>query len=289
MTDPRATGSDLFTRFAMWPRERRGAYGWGRVATWALALLVGCAVLVVIVGISLALFTPETGGPSPLVMVGQLAGVAVWVPVVWLVARLGFGMRFGEMMSGLPGVRWGLFGKALAIALVGLGAYAVGIHLSSGKPIVPITTAVVAGIVAALILIPLQALAEELIFRGFGPQVVLGKIGVSGVKTVVVTVVFSALFAAFHAASDALTWFVFFVFGLIFAGLVRLTGGLEAAWALHAVNNVLFVVGGILRGQDLTVKQTDVTVGLEVFVQMAVMIAVAIVVALVTRGHRSRG
>lgn len=285
--DPASRTSDLFDRFVTRPRDTRGPYGWGRVAAgFAVVGILGMG-LVVVVGVALAMFTPEQGGPSPVVMVGQLAGVAVWVPVVWLAARTLFSMRLGDLMSVLPGVRWGLFAQALGIAVVGFGAYAVYIHARSGTPLVALTVPVVLGVVAAVVLIPLQALAEELVFRGFGPQMVLGKIGTSRVATAAVFAVASALFASFHAASNAITWFVFFVFGLVFVALVRVTGGIEAAWALHAVNNVFFVVGGILRGQDLTAKQTDVTVGFDVFVQMGVMVAVAAVVALVARGRRA--
>lgn len=277
--------SDLFTQFASLPQERRGDYGWGRLAA-AFAILAAVAMtLTMVVGTVFAMWTPETGASSPIVMVGQLAAIAVWIPVVWLVARTLFGMRAGDLMSGRSAVRWGLFAKAAGIALVGLGGYAVYHHISSGAQVVAMTPAVIAGILAAIVLMPLQSLAEELVFRGFGPQVVLGKIGVSTLTTVVVSLAFSALFATFHGASDATAWAVFFIFGAVFATLVRITGGLEAAWALHSVNNVLFVVGGILRGQDLTAVQSDVTVGLGVFIQLAVMILVAVVVAAVARGH----
>lgn len=271
------------------PQQRRGSYGWGRVLAGLAAVAVGGMLLTLIVGLALAPLTPENGTPAPLVMVGQLAGVATWVPVVWLVARFIFGMRLGDLCSGLSRVRWGLFAKATAIALVGLGGYAVYTHISSGQPVVPITGAVIIGLVAVLVLIPLQALGEELVFRGFGPQLVLGKTGTSVLATVVVSLIFSALFATFHGASDFTAWLVFFVFGVIFAVLVGLTGGLEAAWALHAVNNVLFVGGGVLRGQNLGVKQSNVTVSVDVFIQLAVMIVVAIVVAFVTRAPATAG
>ena len=61
----------------------------------------------------------------------------------------------------------------------------------------------------------------------------------------VAAVVTAALFSAAHAPPDVLTFLDRFAFGLAASAVVWLTGGLEAAIVLHAVNNVLvFVLAG---------------------------------------------
>ena len=57
----------------------------------------------------------------------------------------------------------------------------------------------------------------------------------------------AALFSAAHAPPDVPTFLDRFAFGLAASAVVWLTGGLEAAIVLHAVNNVLvFVLAGVL-------------------------------------------
>ena len=143
--------------------------------------------------------------------------------------------------------------------------------------------ALLLGIVAAVVLIPVQALAEELLFRGFGPQLVLGKVGAGRVAYWVSAVVASGLFAALHGAATMTALGVFFILGLVFAFLVRTTGGLEAAVALHAVNNVFVVVNGLLFGQDVAAKQGEVGVDWAVVAQVVVLMGVAVVINLLAR------
>lgn len=270
------------------PAATRGQYGWGRIAAAFGLLLVGCAIVVVGIATFLATVGTADGSAAPPVMtVLQMAVIALWAVVVWAVARALFGMRLADVFSWVPGIRWGVLAKSTAIALVGLGAYYGVLFAISKDQTVPLTSGVLLAVAAAILLIPLQALAEELLFRAFGPQVIHGKIGVSAASYVIVSLVFSALFASFHGAGTLAAWLAFFILAIVFAVLVYATAGVEAAVAVHAVNNVLLVVSGLLKKRDIAASQGNVTVDLTVVVQILVVIAVAAVIILATRRERA--
>jgi hypothetical protein len=94
---------------------------------------------------------------------------------------------------------------------------------------------------------PLQSAAEEYVFRGYLSQAIAGWLRRPVVGAVVAAVVTAALFSAAHAPPDLETFLDRFAVGLAASAVVWLTGGLEAAIVLHAVNNVLvFVLAGAL-------------------------------------------
>ena len=99
----------------------------------------------------------------------------------------------------------------------------------------------------SLLTTPLQSAAEEYLFRGYLSQAIAGWIRRPAVGAVVAAVVTAALFSLAHAPGDLPTFLDRFAFGLAASAVVWLTGGLEAAIVLHAVNNVLvFVLAGAL-------------------------------------------
>lgn len=209
--------------------------------------------------------------------------IALWGVVVLLVGRFIFRMRVGDFFSALSVLRWRLLVRAALIALIGLGLYTLVVQLVSGVGLRPLTGEIVGALVAVVLLVPLQSAAEELVFRGFAPQVVLGRIGFSVPKFWIVSVILSVLFASVHGGRTATAWLAYFVFGLVFAFLVRGTAGLESSIALHAVNNVLFVGTGVLTGGDLAARQTNTTVGLTTLIQMIVVVVIAAVIAVLAR------
>ena len=65
------------------------------------------------------------------------------------------------------------------------------------------------------------------------------------------------MFSLAHAPGDIFTFLDRFAFGLAASAVVWLTGGLEAAIALHAANNVvIFLVIGALGGETSSDIQT---------------------------------
>ena len=86
---------------------------------------------------------------------------------------------------------------------------------------------------------PLQSAAEEYVFRGYLSQAIAGWVRRPVVGAVVAALLTAALFSAAHGPPELETFLDRFAVGLAASAVVWLTGGLEAAIVLHAVNNVL--------------------------------------------------
>nr|WP_276612465.1 CPBP family intramembrane glutamic endopeptidase [Kineococcus vitellinus] len=99
-----------------------------------------------------------------------------------------------------------------------------------------------------LLTTPLQAAGEEYVFRGWLSQALGSWFSRPAVGAVVAAVVSAALFGLAHGGQDAWLLTDRVVFGLVASWLVWRTGGLEAAVAVHAVNNVVVLVPAVLTG-----------------------------------------
>ena len=116
-------------------------------------------------------------------------------------------------------------------------------------------------LVVVLLTTPLQSAAEEYVFRGYLSQAIAGWIRAPQAGAVVAAVLSALLFAAAHGPQDPLTFLDRFAFGLAASAVVWLTGGLEAAIVLHAVNNVLvFVLAGTL-GEGVATEEVPAGIG----------------------------
>jgi uncharacterized protein len=235
-----------------------------RARDWAwwrplLGLLL-FAVLYAVAGLVLVIVVLVTGVVPDLALL-DLTDVAVLlvtnlslivaIPIVWLCWLVPHGLRIGWSSSVLGRLRWRLFLPWTTRALATLGvAVAAGLLIA-----VAVTDVEVTGpsssfgwmLLVVLTTTPLQAAAEEYVFRGYLTQTIAGWIGRAGVGAAVAAVVTAALFSAAHGPPDFQTFLYRFVIGLAFSAVVWLTGGLEAAIALHAVNNVvIFLLAGAL-------------------------------------------
>lgn len=132
-----------------------------------------------------------------------------------------------------PGMRWRYLIVAAMAATVVLNA---GYWLSrAGQPFVVGTDASTPlWLVAIIVFVPLQAAGEEFLFRGYLIQAI-GAFSRFRALTVLVSAV---IFALMHGTQDLPLFVDRFAFGLLAGALVIMTGGLEAAIAIHAVNNV---------------------------------------------------
>ena len=135
-------------------------------------------------------------------------------------------------------------------------------------------------LVVVLLTTPLQSAAEEYVFRGYFSQAIAGWIGRPQAGAIVAAVTTAALFSALHAPPDVPTFLDRFAFGLAASAVVWLTGGLEAAIVLHAVNNVLvFVLAGLL-GEGVATTEVPLDLGLlALVVSLLTMAAYVAVVA----------
>ncbi len=232
--------------------HRLGRAGWGR-ALAGVSVIV--AVLVVVVPILLASGYASLGQPlgkldyDPLTAAGLLmvtASLAVAVPTVVLTTRLAQGLRGGWIMSVVGHVRWRWLVTCGGLAAIALFASLVlGLVLPDhggaaiGGSINDVTGQTVAFALIVVLLIPLQSAGEEYAFRGYLTQAVGGVVpGRLGAPVAVVAP--ALLFASAHGAQDPPVFIDRFAFGVTAGVLVIVTGGLEAAIAMHVLNNFAF-------------------------------------------------
>lgn len=190
----------------------------------------------------LAFFVPDAANPITLVI--GLGSVAIWLPLVPLALRCA-GIRPAGVLTSITNSvtfrlrwRWMLWCVAPAALVIGLSvAFSLLLGMVGGEPPGAFTTPIgVYALSLALIvlIVPFQAAAEEFVFRGMLFQAIGSWVPWVPVALVLTTVAFAALHiydiwglldvATFGVAAIILTW---------------RTGGLEAAIALHVLNNVV--------------------------------------------------
>jgi membrane protease YdiL (CAAX protease family) len=163
---------------------------------------------------------------------GAHLGLGAMTLVVWALYRFHHHRRLAWLWSVWPGVRWRYAVLCLAVALVVVGAVSV-YHWLAGPGLHPLPGW---GWYAAVIVAttPLQALAEEVMFRGYLMQA-FGVVWSQPWFPIVATAV---VFALFHGTQNPWLFGSRLVFGLVAGVLVWRTGGLEAPVAIHIVNNL---------------------------------------------------
>jgi hypothetical protein len=188
---------------------------------------------------------------DPRVLLFVNVTLIVAIPCVWLAWALAHGMGIGWSSSVLARLRRRLFLPFTLRALATVGAAIVltlVLGLVTGDDVVTGPVRSFGWLLLVVVLTtPLQSAAEEYVFRGYLSQAIAGWLRRPVVGAVVAAVVTAALFSAAHAPPDLETFLDRFAVGLAASAVVWLTGGLEAAVVLHAVNNVLvFVLAGAL-------------------------------------------
>ncbi|WP_374928974.1 CPBP family intramembrane glutamic endopeptidase [Kytococcus sedentarius] len=197
-------------------------------------------------------------------------------------------MRLGDLISHTRRIRWGLLVTSLIVGLIGFSISAAIITMMKGQSLGDLTGPVLMALALIVLLVPLQASAEEVVFRGFALQTVLGKIGWSTSRFWIVAFLFSAGFAAAHATSDVATGVSYLLFALLFAWLAWRFAGIEAAIGVHVANNVVSLAVGVLREDDLIGGQSDVAAGMqELAAQLALAALVCLVVVVISRRGRA--
>ena len=281
---------------------RSRSWSWWRPAVGLLLILVvylvAAIVTFVIGGVGLffadgvSLLDPDavdTYGPGFILVLNLVTAVAI--PVVWLAWATTHGMGIGWSSSVLGRLRWRLLPSFAGLALLTIGLSVVasfGLSLAFSAPAEADNTSPIASygwlVVVVLLTTPLQSAAEEYFFRGYLSQAVAGWIRDPRVGAVAAAVVSAVLFSLVHLPPGPSSFVFYFAFGLAASAVVWLTGGLEAAIALHSVNNVvIFLLAGAL-GED--VLDPESAAALPWFHVLLALLALAAFVALVARSRR---
>jgi hypothetical protein len=268
-------------------------WAWWRPLLGLLLLLfvyvVAATVVIlvsVITGVAPNLALLDLVDPAVLLITNLTLIVAI--PIVWLAWGVAHGMRTGWSASVLARLRWRLLPRLVLLALVTLGV-GIGLSVLLGVLLGDEVTGPVPDLGWLLLVVvfttPLQSAAEEYLFRGYLSQAIAGWVRTPRVGAVLAAVLTAALFSAAHAPPDLLTFLDRFAFGLAASAVVWLTGGLEAAIVLHAVNNVVvFILAGVLGDAVVT---DDVPDGTGVLFVLLSVLAMGSYVALVARSRRS--
>jgi membrane protease YdiL (CAAX protease family) len=265
-----------------WWRPLLGLLLFGVVYVVALTVTVIVALLT---GIAPDLELLDLVDPATLLVTNL--SLIVGIPVVWLAWAGAHGMSIGWSSSVLARFRRRLLLPFVLRALLTVGAgigvavvlaFLLGADGLSG----PVHSAGWLLLVVVLTT-PLQSAAEEYLFRGYLSQAIAGWIRSPRAGAVGAAVVTAALFSAAHAPPDLETFLDRFAFGLAASAVVWLTGGIEAAVALHAVNNVVIFVLAALLGEGVaTVSVPD---GLGFLFLLVTLLSLVAYVGLVARSR----
>jgi uncharacterized protein len=188
---------------------------------------------------------------DPRVLLFVNATLIAAIPCVWLAWAVAHGMSIGWSSSVRARLRRRLFLPYTLRALATLGVailLTLVLGLATGGDVASGPVRSFGWLLLVVVLTtPLQSAAEEYVFRGYLSQAIAGWVRRPAVGAVVAALVTAALFSAAHGPPDLETFLDRFAVGLAASAVVWLTGGLEAAIVLHAVNNVLvFVLAGAL-------------------------------------------
>lgn len=219
-----------------------------RALTGVMAVLLGFAVVVPLAAQLFVWITWQASGrpgefdaylkratafelPAGMAAVHVALGLLIAVSVVVVVVIHRMPPRW--LISVQPGVRWRYLAITIVVAVVVLNGALWLSRLDTPWAPQPQPDAWVF-IVVILLTSPLQAIAEEVLFRGYLMQA-FGAM----VRTPWFAILTSAvIFAALHGTQNAALFFDRLAFGILAGVLVCRTGGLEAAIAAHIVNNI---------------------------------------------------
>jgi len=219
-----------------------------------IATSVAVAVLAVVSGVDVIDLQPV----DPAWYIASVAlGLATAIPAAQLGARWIQRRPIGSLSSVAGRLRWRWLlvcagWAACALGLIVAAGYLLdpGLDMSQfvGWPTFGPTLAVIA------LAIPLQAAGEEYLLRGWLLQAVAGRARTPWPAILIG----AALFTLLHGTTDPVVAAELAVFGVAAGWATARTGGLEAAIALHVVNNV---VGLGLDSADGSVVWADAAHG----------------------------
>ena len=178
----------------------------------------------------------------PIGMLAVNLGLAALIPIAWALMALIHQMRPRWLSSVQPGIRWRYLLACLVIATIVLN----GVMLLSTTVGEELSIRPQSGFWGFFIVIvltsPIQAVAEEIFFRGY----LLQALGSLVVKPWLGVVASSLVFAALHGTQNVPLFVDRLAFGLLAGLLVWRTGGLEAGIAAHVINNVFaYLIAGL--------------------------------------------
>ena len=190
-------------------------------------------------------------GPGALI---EFGGIAALLPALALSALIVRDRPYSSYTSSRGGWNWSAFFKCLCVAaVIFIILSIVQVKLTPEEEMDGVIRFTAAGIIACLILIPLQCAAEEYIFRGL----IMQAVGSWTKIPAIAIIVSAAAFAAGHPY-NLIGVITIFLDGVIWGVVAWRSRGLEATCAVHIVNNmVAFFLSGM--GLQTVTSTVDIT------------------------------
>lgn len=193
-------------------------------------------------------------------------GVIIMIPSLYLATKIVKDRPFSSYSSSRGGWNYRLYFKALIIPLLAILTFnLIGIALGGTDGTYHFS---VVFLIISLILVPLQCIAEEYIYRGLVMQTFGSWFKIPVLAIILQTVIF----AVSHGYNDAGLISVF-VSGLIYGFFTWKTNGIEVSSALHTANNLTVSIS-VMFG----LQSTSSTIG---WTDMAIAIALDIAICLI--------
>ena len=239
-----------FHRAGLTHRLRKPAWWRPLVEFVVLAVCIAAFTMAMAVPIGLAagfyglgdLFD-ETSS-DPLAFLVQVLFIAAWLPAPFIAARV-LGRKPGALSSIEGHFRWGVAGRAFVVVGVIYGAQVLLDALLFGTGDLSLSPREWMLLAAFVVVVPLQAAAEEYVFRASLPQILGQWISPGWICY--------GLPAAVFVALHLYNWIGLLdiaIFALCAALLTWHTRGVEAAVVLHAVSNTIVFSYGTLGLTD---------------------------------------
>lgn len=214
--------------------------------------------------------------------------LAAFIPAALVATRVGHRRPWGRLLSVTGRVRWGWMLRAIALVTPVWVAYLTISWFVFGQEVMPRPRDWVGLLVVSLLTTPLQAAGEEVALRGTLVQAVGAWIRHPWAALGVSTVLSTVLFVALHGSGNVWIWIEIGAMAVAGCWLAWRTGGLEAAFALHIVNNVTVTVAGLVFG-GLEASYVDETTTSTPAAALLGLVVMAVASALLLRAAGRRG
>lgn len=217
----------------------------------------------------------------PWLLLMTLAPLILLIPVFAAASRMVEGRGVGFLVSVTQQVRWRWLGKTMLIAFAVFApflALTVLVQALSGAPFEPRFDhpGIPVMLMLVLLFVPLQAAAEEFVFRGYLMQLVG-----AWLKHPAFAILLPAPLFVLGHGYDLWGGLSVGVFAVVAGWLCWRTGGLEAAISMHLANNVLlFALGAFGLSNPNATSGTAV----DLMISVAMMLVFTAVVVKSSRG-----